>query len=468
MLAGGLEDRSLISCQQQPEIIEYWQNASRRQLKLPREKAEVFCVSPFDVLVEETPGGNLFHIIELNGTGIGGLTNLPVAIVEEICNSIAEIAYHVGENPLIIVAISGKEDDSQPRRNKLLHEKLLYVDRIEKKLCEIYGEARICTVENYAARADELVPTVLLGYMKDLLDHLEVDEAGGLHFCHGSLPPRLVGGVVNDRFFLNICQKFNFRVDTSPIVVRNGTYLAGADKATAYQLWNNFLRQSPHPSLPDSVDFAIATTLYELEEIILRRNAAGLSSVIKPSGTGLGHGIEFFFPEEEEEEAAIRFRIRSSVREVAEYYGVPLGAFPYTVSKFIPTKVIQSPGEWLRHKFEIRVVVYRHGAEIRAVPSIAKVSSRAFDPLENDRMSLINNITASTTSTHREGTDFILPMASPSTLEVLGVTIEEMRSLSVHCTAFMEYVLGLQSFSIEAPTPPLHVAPAEPMLASYF
>lgn len=43
-------------------------------------------MAPLDVLVtrDEATGNNTFHIIEINGTGISGLTNMPDDVVSEL------------------------------------------------------------------------------------------------------------------------------------------------------------------------------------------------------------------------------------------------------------------------------------------------------------------------------------------------------------------------------------------------
>src|SRR5205807_1220312 len=117
--------------------------------------------------------------------------------------------------------------------------------------------------------------------------------------------------------------------------------------------------------------------------------------VIKPQGTGLGHGLEFFLDPEESPDDVIG-KIDHSIRVTEHYYAAVGGAFPYTLCEFVDAAVISRPGHPLEgHKFELRVVVYRDGPSLVAVPSIAKVSSHGYDADKPTRLSLINNITAS-------------------------------------------------------------------------
>src|SRR5439155_27367669 len=78
-------------------------------------------------------GGKLFHIIETNGTGIGGLTNMPPDVIAATLAGLAETAEHLAEpDPLVFVAASGIESHRNPRRNHLLHEKVPYVEALRR------------------------------------------------------------------------------------------------------------------------------------------------------------------------------------------------------------------------------------------------------------------------------------------------------------------------------------------------
>jgi hypothetical protein len=77
----------------------------------------LFTVAPLDVLVTRDPatGRNAFHIIEINGTGIAGLSNMPDAVVGTVMRSLAELPGQLlaaVTDPVVLVASSGQE--SQP------------------------------------------------------------------------------------------------------------------------------------------------------------------------------------------------------------------------------------------------------------------------------------------------------------------------------------------------------------------
>ena len=125
-----------------------------------------------------------------------------------------------------------------------------------------------------------------------------------------------------------------------------------------------------------------------------------------------------------------------------QYYALQGGAFPYTVCDFLDTCTIRQPGHPLRgHKYELRVVVYRDGMQLKAFPSIVKVASEPYDPAGPTPLSLINNITMSAQSKDAAGADFMLPLANRDTLALLGLGREELMDLCATATRFLRHVL---------------------------
>src|SRR4051812_4075668 len=91
MLGHKLEDRSCVRVNQDADLVEKFQKCSATRLTHAEQRTH-FLVAPFDILVACSDGEKRFHIIETNGTGIGGLTNLPVNIVGDVLRSLTEIA----------------------------------------------------------------------------------------------------------------------------------------------------------------------------------------------------------------------------------------------------------------------------------------------------------------------------------------------------------------------------------------
>lgn len=440
MLGHTLEDRSSIRDSQNAELLSRIQAATTVPLTdVAHERC--FCVSPLDILVTKENGRKQFHVIELNGTGIGGLTNLTEDAIAAVLDDLSEMAWHhTAEHPLILVAVSGKEDFDKPRLNRLVYEKMLYCEALRKGFLQSGFPAVITTnldqVNQHPELLDTPQPTIVLGYIGELLDALKLGRDGKLF-----LKERQVTGAVNDRFCLNVVDRFGHRVNMAEFEPMNRCFLAGADKGVSYDLMNEYQNRVKNPTGPEVIDFEHAYDREQLIEIVLNWVRDGKRAVIKPRGTGVGHGIEFFLDADEEEGEIIR-KIDDSIKTTTHYYRMPGGSFPYTVCQFMDTAIIDQPTSPMAgRKYELRVVVYRDGGNLKAFPSIVKVAPKVFDPNEQDRNALINNITNSGTTTKQPGLEHMLPLCNEETLEVLGMSEEELTQLSGLCTGYVEHVV---------------------------
>lgn len=439
MLGHTLEDRSDIRDRQEWSLVQWLQSRSSTRLR-DESQRHLFCVAPFDVVVSKSGDERRFHILELNGTGIGGLTNLTAHAISAVLDDLRAFAEELPvAEPLILVPSSGLESPQQPRRNKLIHEKVLYAEALKRGLDYSGRPARVTTMTHLlqSGRLAPHQPTIVVGYMKEFLTNLHRDAAGRLF-----LFDRQVHAALNDRFCMNVLQRFGPQLDLDEFRPLNRCFLAGADKGFAYTLLDDFLTRSPRSLLPArSMHQASAHNRADLIATVLERVRRGRKTVIKPRGTGLGHGIEFFV-RPDEPAAALVARIDGSLRKTEEMYGLEGGALPYTVCDFIDGVTIEQPDHPLRgHKYELRIVVYREGLHLKAFPSIAKIASEAYDAERPTPLSLLNNITASAEAKHRPGVQFMLPLANRATLETLGVCLEELLELCEAATSFVRDTL---------------------------
>lgn len=457
LLGHELENRRPIRDDQDLELAHRLAEHSAEPLADDHQR-RLFACAPLDVLVQEKNGEKEFHIIELNGTGIGGVTNMPGMVVSPVLDSLAEMASRADDpEGLFLLGISGKESPDKPRVNRLMHEKLLFAEALREGLRQRHGWAAVTTMPLVAQRGARALqkghPVVVMGYMKDLLSGLAVDGRGLL-----SLAGRHVAGILNDRFCLNVLDHFGHRVDLRHLVPINACFLPGADKAVAYELLNAYLESHPSTCFPPGVLFKVAHNRDVLVRTVVQWLRRGHRVVIKPHATGVGHGIEFFL----DPHAGISHiisKIDGSIRLTSDYYGVTGGAFPYTVCEFVETcSIRRSDHPLCRHKYELRVVVYRNGNRLQAFPSIVKVASRPFNADAPERLSLINNVTAATETPGRSGVDFVLPLSNRRTLELIGLEIEALEALCRATTRYVRYLLDrLQAeparFGLEAGSP---------------
>lgn len=86
-------------------------------------------------------------------------------------------------------------------------------------------------------------------------------------------------------------------------------------------------------------------------------------------------------------------------------------------------------------------MVYRDGSFLRAMPSIAKVARERMGDRQPDRRALINNITASGDTGKVCGTDYILPLCNLRTLDLLGLSEDDLNNVCEFAAGYVRYVL---------------------------
>lgn len=439
MLGHRLEDRTSIRDAQDTKLQKLWRDASTIPLRNASQQTD-FVVAPLDVLVSREAAGPVFHIIELNGTGIGGVSNMPSKVISAVTDSLREVAASLAEpEKVLLLAVSGKECEKNPRLNKLMHEKLVFAQALAEGLRESLDDSQIVTLDGLGSGNQQYQPgaaTVVVGYIKDLLEACEVDSDQKV-WLHG----RQVMGAVNDRFCLNLLSKHLGKIDLAEFAPINGTFLAGGDKGLAYSLLDEYLAYRPQTCFPERVRHAHVHTREELINTVLQWQRIGRRTVIKPHGTGIGHGIEFFL-NPHESKADVVARIDHSIELTEAYYGLAGGTFPYTLCEFVDSDVISSPGHRLDgHKYELRIVVYREGLSLRACPSIAKVASQRYAPQNLQRDGLINNITHTSVTTAADGADFMLPLCNRETLQTLDLGVDQIAQLCCVATQYVRFAI---------------------------
>jgi len=436
MLGHRLDDRQSVANGQASALALRFARESERPLPA-RTRIRDFFVAPLDILPYRREGRLQFQLLELNGTGIGGITNMPGPLVEDILESIAEIGTLCdGAAPLVVVASSGREVAADIKPSRLLHEKLLFVDRIAGALERRFGDCEILSLDQLTANGgwlDGSRPAVLLGYSRELVECSDV--AGGVPRLYG----RDIAAVVNDRFLYNLQTAYG-ALSSRAFLAANSCYAAGADKAEAYRHVNSYGARNGFDGISDPIRFDVCRDAESLLETVLARLSRGEQLVMKPSGTGHGDGIEFFFGGEDKD--LVASRISRSIGVVSERYGRGAG-YPYTVTEYLDAEMIGRPDHPLRDsKFELRVVVYRKGRMLHAIPSIAKVAPEKWDPAHPTRGALINNVSASIRGGKTSGADHVLPLCRRETLETLGLDDNVLLELCRWATAYVAHVLA--------------------------
>jgi hypothetical protein len=442
ILGHPLEDRSHVRSRQDTALLERIQ-AGTEYLLPEDEPLSSFFVAPLDILVYEEEGRKRFHMMELNGTGIGGLSNIGADALAGLLDHVAAMAGEIpGEPwPLVLIAYSGRESGLAPRLNKLVYEKILYAEALKKGFAAQGQAAVIRTMPVLAQQQGFSLdrPTLVLGYIKEFVQNLTLDQGQLYLFGHP------VSAIINDRCCANIFFQFmGESIDFRRMLPINRCFAHGSDKGVAYEALNRLMARpntlGQFPSLAPPMQFERVFDKESLLNAVIRRVRQEQSVVIKPQGTGLGHGIDFFFPDTPE--ASVRQKVEESVALTENYYRLTGGAFPYTVCEFFDACMIQDPAHPLNgHKYELRIVAYREGRLLKAFPSIVKIASEAYDPTVRSRISLINNITASAGKQKTDGYRFILPLCSQETLDLLGLSVAQVSEICQFATHYVGFIL---------------------------
>lgn len=392
--------------------------------------AHAFLLGAFDVLVTASEGQNRFHILELNGSGLGGLTNIGEGAILAIMDEFRRVASTITEEqPLVLVPATGNDLPGERPRSRLLYEKLLLADALCDGLRERHGGAQVATLARLGSGEHrDGGPLVALGYGQELVRSTDVEDERPRLFG------RTVTAAINDRLAARLVKK---GVGRSALLGVNGAFSFTADKGRTYELLNDFLDHTDHPLVAPVGIVRRAHNREELEAELDHQAHDGRAVVIKPQATGRGDGIEFFLGPEEPSKR--RARLDASIAAMEEYYVG--GPFPYTITDFIDGRTISRADHRCDgRKFELRIVVYREGPRFCAYPSIAKVCPTRYDPAALSREMLINNISSPTSTAERTRIGRMLPLCNPEILSLLGIAEEDLAALCRFATAFTKHV----------------------------
>lgn len=433
------EDRSVIRDRQQPDVVSLVTQESA--CRVAADLLNGFCVAPLDFLVSGPPEARRVHLLELNGSGIGGLTNLPEIAIAAILGNLRtlELSLPSGEPSVILVAASERESSPNPRQNRLLYEKVLYVDALRAGLAASGHAAAVCGLDALRATTPARASTALvLGYIRELMEAIELRD--GAPWLAG----RRVVAIVNDRLCLHAYKRLGGDAPP-PFLAVNRCFVAGADKSVAYDVLDTLAPTTAarFPSVRPRWEFRRAGSRDALVTEIQRWHAERREPLlIKPQGTGLGHGIEFFL-DVNASRATIEAAVTRSTDLTNRICATPGAAFPYTLCEYVDAATIPDAASPLfGHKFEMRIVVYRDGDVLRACPAIAKIASARWNPEAPTPSMLLNNITYSTEQSGQPGHRFILPLCNADTLESLGLSLDLVRETSRFATTYVAAALG--------------------------
>ncbi|HAN90733.1 MAG TPA: hypothetical protein DCQ33_01460, partial [Nitrospira sp.] len=361
----------------------------------------------------------------LNGSGTAGISNLPPDHQERLYCGVIEAGREIaGEAPLVMFPFRPSIGPS-PK-----YERALLAQALATGLAATRGRSRIHWVGGGDARSIPAGPVVALGQLRGLV---HTDAAGP------RVGERQELATFNDLFALHLRARLG-TAEGPPAI--NPFFAITASKAETYRAFESFvaaddplLARTPHDVAADAESLLVA---------VRARVTAGHGAVVKPLACGGGRGVAFFQPGTSE--ADLRAALARSQAEVVWPVPIvgepPRPAFPYAVCDLLEADTVpRFTHPLFGHRFEIRILIYRHDGRIRGFPSIAKVAPRRFSAAAPEAAMLLNNI-----SHHGEGAEgHALPLASPATLDALGLDVATLENLTRRAVAFVDHVARLPS-----------------------
>ncbi|MBK8189754.1 MAG: hypothetical protein IPK79_04825 [Vampirovibrionales bacterium] len=436
LLGGRLENREAVRKRQNLELIH--SIIDKTSIKLESKYAKRFHFGSMDFLIQKKNGAISFSPIEMNGTGMAGISNNPTFVIETLLSEMKNITKNLNSNEpaLFLAPFSGTQELKTSGTTQLLHERILFAQALKEGFKEKYGEAQIIPLQNLTkeGKFTNEKPTIVLGFLKDFIPYLRFEE-GSLKLLN-----RTVNGSIHDQFCDILYHKFIKNWDKKLPNFINHIFPITTDKAAALDIFNQLLSSQSFPHLGVSSFTESCKDRNDLIKSVLKARQENRSVVIKPHASGLGRGIDFFISPESEQ--SIIQKIDLSIESCQRYYGVGEHVFPYAVCEFIDSPVIDFPGSIFHgHKYELRFFAFRDGDRIHAIPSIVKISSMRYDSEKIDRLMLMNNVAITKKITNKTGLDYILPLSNYETLDLLALSSEHLYEICGFLTRYIDYAL---------------------------
>ena len=398
------------------------------------QQAERFYFGSLDFLVSGEPGAWKFHPIELNGSAVIGISSLPLFILEAVCSELTTMGQSLSAQrkaPLFLIPFSSGGSAKTPLR--ALHERILFAQAVKNGFRKSLDLGCIVTTPELVKNGFQQpeIPTVVLGFIHDVLPHFSVDSSG-LRLLN-----RRMDGTTHDQLCDIIHRSFS--PSPSSCFFVNDIFQASADKSLLCERYNRWISQEPSPFMGG----AMWTRSCDTRDALIQSVCQGLEEnrqiVIKPRASALGRGIEFFLGSDSEREVVSK--IDAALSECCNIYSLNDTHFPYSVCGFINGAVINSPKSYLHeHKFEMRVFVFREKSNFYAIPSIVKASALRYDAGRVERNMLLNNVAVSTLVPGISSQDFILPLANDDTLSLIGLERRHLFEICQFSTGFLEFL----------------------------
>lgn len=399
-----LEDRGYVRAAQEPGLLP---EGLRAGLQIAGDGRPRFYYGCLDFLPFRAEGREGFQLLEFNGTGMGGLTNLPWEILNEVLEELAAMPAGLeAEAPLVVLPLSVEA------KRGLVHERVLVAQAIAEGLQRSRGAGEVWLFRGPTGAAPR-GPAVALGNPRVVKEALRTAEGRLM------LDGRRVDATVRDLFCQHVADRHGDRLAPGAFHPVNAIFRLCASKPRTYALYNRCLAEGLTERLWRPVEHVTADSRDALVEVVRAARTEGRSLVIKPHASGAGRGVEFLQASASFEELVARVdaALEDAVRSLEG--GPPRQVFPYVACELLEGLPVRDPAHrsaGCRH--ELRIVVYRRGDRLHVFPAVCKVAGQRYDPAAPSRAMLLNTVTV-----HEGAGGQLLPLCNAETLRAIGLPL---------------------------------------------
>ncbi|NVM44046.1 MAG: hypothetical protein HWN79_03925 [Candidatus Lokiarchaeota archaeon] len=326
-----------------------------------------FYAGSVDFMVSNNPENKEFFLLETNGgsnRGLSILTKKQQAILydgyyESISQAIAK-SKEENEKILVLVGV--------PFNDGLIHEKVIMVEYLRKKIKFRGYTLKIFNSENYNKEHEAKVVFIISDY-KQLSQILSFSN--GWFWYQGERVHVLIGDGIarrlNDKKFDELISKDFRRINT---IIVNPIFKITDDKSLTYVasfLSKNVLKKY-------NLKYLIFTKAYDEQDLnhkvkkLIKKNKK--SFIIKPSGGSGGAGVIPIF-KGEKSEGIIKI-IEESKKEFYNKFSRSREPFPYTIQEKADFSLINWENN--KHTFDLRIYLAQINDKIVPIGGLARIA----------------------------------------------------------------------------------------------
>jgi len=330
-----------------------------------------FYAGSIDFMVSSDPESRQFFLLETNGGSNRGLSILTkkqqAVLYDGYYESISQAIERVkAENEKVLVLVG------VPKNDDLIHEKVIMVEYLRKKIKSKGCSLKIFNSDNYDKEHKAKVIFIISDY-EQLSQSLSFSKSWV--WFQGERVHVLIGDGIarrlNDKKFKEQIGKDFRRINT---IIVNPIFRITDDKSLTYVasfLSKNTLRKY-------NLKYLLFTKAYNEEELILKAKRLiknyKKSIIIKPNGGSGGAGVIPIFKDETPER--IKKLIDESKEEFYAKFSRNRKPFPYTIQEKADFSLINWEGG--RHTFDLRIHLAQYKNQIVPIGGLARIARERF------------------------------------------------------------------------------------------